>query len=50
MLQPPPPTRRGSPGLTVRILLVTKKNLSVKLLLVTKRHFIVSSHQEIISW
>ena len=36
----PPPTR-GSLGLTVRILLVTKKNLLVKLLLVTKRNFLV---------
>ena len=58
----PPPPRRGSLGLTVRILLVTKKNLLVKLLLMTKRnllaklllvtkkHFFVSFHQEIISW
>ena len=46
----PHPHQVGSLGLTVRILLVTKKNLLVKLLLVTKRHFFVSSHQEIISW
>ena len=36
-----PPPRRGSLGLTVRILLVTKKNLLVKLLLVTKRNLLV---------
>ena len=37
-----PPTMRESLGLTVRILLVTKKNLLVKLLLVTKRNFLVT--------
>ena len=40
MLQSPPPMR-GSLGLTVRILLVTKKNLLVKLFVVTKRNFLV---------
>ena len=39
MLQSPP--TRGSLVLTVRILLMTKKNLLVKLFLVTKRNFLV---------